>query len=187
MSTNIPEKVEVNTEDGIDPQSLVLATQFMAKVGDLARLTRRRGQLSHLYLCTMASWADKEVLDDVSNQRHFSQILYALGHGLHVVRVVGDGRSLVWNRYRDNVGNEVDRDDVEHRSSTGRGGSSTGRGGSSNGHNRSHGSHERSRGGYHGSRVNVGRSDEGQDNSFDSRSNRYKKGGDGDRRTNGSE
>lgn len=115
MSNNIPEKVEVNTEDGVDPQSLVLAKQFMTKVGDLGRLTRRRGQLSHLYLCTMASWADRDVLDDVSKQRHFSQILYALGHGLHVVRVVGDGRSLVWNRYRDNAGNEVDREDSRYQ------------------------------------------------------------------------
>ena len=107
-STEVPAEVQVNTENGVDPQALTLATTFMEKVGGLARLTKRRGDLSHLYICTMGSWASPEVLSDVSLQRHFKQILFALAHSLHVVRVVGEGRILLWNRYRDNSGNEIE-------------------------------------------------------------------------------
>ena len=56
----------------------------------------------------MASWADPEVMEDVSQQRHFKQVLFALAHGMRLVRVVGDGRTLLWNRYRDNSGNELE-------------------------------------------------------------------------------
>ena len=107
-STEVPTEVQVNTENGVDPQALTLATSFMDKVGGLARLTKRRGDLSHLYICTMSSWASQEVLEDVSLQRHFKQILFALAHSLQVVRVVSAGRFLLWNRYRDNLGNELE-------------------------------------------------------------------------------
>ena len=109
ISEEIPKEVQVNTKNGVDPVALTLATAFMKKVGGLARLTKRRGDLSHLYICTMNSWASPEVLADVSMQRHFKQILFALAHSLHVVRVVGEGRTLLWNRYRDDSGNEIDR------------------------------------------------------------------------------
>jgi len=105
---HVPPEVTVDSESGVDPQALKLAQAFMEKVGGLARLTRRRGDLSHLYICTMASWADPKVMEDVSQQRHFKQVLFALAHGMRLVRVVGDGRTLLWNRYRDNSGNEVE-------------------------------------------------------------------------------
>jgi len=108
MVKEVPAEVKVDREDGVDPQALILATKFMEKVGSLARLTRRRGDLSYLYIMTMSSWTSKEVMEDVTQQRHFKQILYALAHGLHLVRVVGDGRVLLWNKYRDNSGNELE-------------------------------------------------------------------------------
>ena len=107
-STEVPVEVQVNSENGVDPQALTLATAFMEKVGGLARLTKRRGDLSHLYISTMGSWASPEVLADVSLQRHFKQILFALAHSLNVVKVVEAGRFLRWNRYRDNAGNEIE-------------------------------------------------------------------------------
>jgi len=158
-STEVPVEVQVDTEDGVDPQALVLAKAFMEKVGGLARITRRRGDLSHLYICTMASWASTEVMEDVSQQRHFKQVLFALAHGLHLVRVVGDGRTLLWNRYRDNSGNEIEdtrprRDDRGHSQREDRGGQSR----------------REDRGGQSRSMNN------GQ------RNGRYQTGGDGDRR-----
>lgn len=158
-STEVPVEVQVDTKDGVDPQALVLAKAFMEKVGGLARITRRRGDLSHLYICTMASWASTEVMEDVSQQRHFKQVLFALAHGLHLVRVVGDGRTLLWNRYRDNSGNEIEdtrprRDDRGHSQREDRGGQSR----------------REDRGGQSRSMNN------GQ------RNGRYQTGGDGDRR-----
>ena len=49
-SIEVPVEVQVNTENGVDPQALTLATAFMERVGGLARLTKRRGDLSHLYI-----------------------------------------------------------------------------------------------------------------------------------------
>lgn len=115
LSMDVPLEVDVSSENGVDPQALILATAFMEKVGGLARLTKRRGDLSHLYICTMGSWASPKVLADVSLQRHFKQILFALAHSLRVVRVVEAGRVLLWNNYKDNSGNNIDQGHQGHQ------------------------------------------------------------------------
>ena len=100
-STPMPEFVKCQ---GVDPQSLMLAELFMDKMGDLARLMRFRNQLSKLYLSTKETWMNPEILDDMTQQRHFSNVLYALssGEGMSVLRVVDGGRVLVWKpRHRD--------------------------------------------------------------------------------------
>ena len=178
-STEVPAEVQVNTENGVDPQALTLATTFMEKVGGLARLTKRRGDLSHLYICTMGSWASPEVLSDVSLQRHFKQILFALAHSLHVVRVVGEGRILLWNRYRDNSGNEIeDRRQEYDRNQEDRG---TGEGG-----NRRGGGDRREGGDRRGGDRRGGgdrRQGDGPSSARSVRPSRYQDGGDGDRRS----
>ena len=175
-STEVPVEVQVNTENGVDPQALTLATTFMEKVGGLARLTKRRGDLSHLYICTMGSWASPEVLADVSQQRHFKQILFALAHSLHVVRVVGEGRILLWNRYRDNSGNEIeDRRQEYDRNQEDRGQGDRGQGQG----DRRGGDRGDRRGGDRGDR----RGGDGPSSTRSDRPSRYQDGGDGDRRS----
>ena len=173
-STEVPVEVQVNTENGVDPQALTLATSFMEKVGGLARLTKRRGDLSHLYICTMGSWASPEVLADVSLQRHFKQILFALAHSLHVVRVVGEGRILLWNRYRDNSGNEIEDKRQEYdRNYEDRGQYQGDRRG---GRDRRQGQGDRRGGGDR-------RQGDGSSSVRSERRSRYQDGGDGDRRS----
>ena len=191
-STEVPVEVQVNTENGVDPQALTLATTFMEKVGGLARLTKRRGDLSYLYICTMGSWASPEVLADVSLQRHFKQILFALAHSLHVVRVVGEGRILLWNRYRDNSGNEIeDRRQEYDRNQEDRGQGDRGQGqgdrrGGDRGDRRGGDRGDR-RGGDRGDRRGGDRGDrrggDGPSSTRSDRPSRYQDGGDGDRRS----
>merc|ERR1711988_1941263 len=95
----------------------------MASQGQLARKCRRRGELSHLYLSTQGAWMSQETQDDISLQRPFKQILFALAHGMKLVRVVDSGRTLLWNRFRDNEGNPIERQDrSDSRSRPQRGG-----------------------------------------------------------------
>jgi hypothetical protein len=121
----IPVEVQVDTDDGVDPQALLLATAFMDKMGGLARLTNRCGELSNLYITTMASWASPELIADNSTPRHFKQILFALVHRMRVVRVMGEDHILVWNKFLDNSGLEVVGDEhsykVNNSSDAGRG------------------------------------------------------------------
>ena len=177
LSSEVPVEVQVNTENGVDPQALTLATTFMEKVGGLARLTKRRGDLSYLYICTMGSWASPEVLADVSLQRHFKQILFALAHSLHVVRVVGEGRILLWNRYRDNSGNEIEDRRQEYDRNQEYRGQDQG--------DRRQG--DRRGGGGRGGGGRGGRGDRRQGDGSSSvrseRRSRYQDGGDGDRRS----
>ena len=112
-STPTPPMVKADTKSGVEPQALVLAKLFMVKMGGLARKCSTRGQLSELYLATIASWATKEVQEDLGKQRHFKQVLFAIAHGMKLVRVKDQGRSLFWNRYRDNYGNPLEEERVQ--------------------------------------------------------------------------
>lgn len=93
---------------GVEAQALVLARAFMAAQGQLARKCHRRGELSHLYVTTFESWAPEDAKSDQSLQRPFKQILFALAHGMKLVRVINSGRQLLWNRYRDNTGAQIE-------------------------------------------------------------------------------
>ena len=103
-----PPEVTTQNQSGVEDGALKLAKQFMAKMGNLARKCHSRGALSELYLTTQSAWVSPEVLADESLQRHFKQVLFAIAHGMKLVRVRDQGRSLFWNRYRDNEGNQLD-------------------------------------------------------------------------------
>ena len=103
-----PPEVRTDNESGVEDGALELAKQFMTKMGNLARKCTSRGALSELYLTTQSAWASQDVLADESLQRHFKQVLFAIAHGMKLVRVRDQGRSLFWNRYRDNEGNQLE-------------------------------------------------------------------------------
>ena len=96
---------------GVEAQALALARVFMGAQGQLARKCYRRGELSHLYVTTFGSWAPEDAQNDKTLQRPFKQILFALAHGMKLVRVINSGRQLLWNRYRDNTGAQITVDD----------------------------------------------------------------------------
>ena len=81
-------------ESGINEGAKSLAKLFMEKHGNLARLCRTRRLLNELYDATISSWA-VEPTDEGEPRalphtamRPFSQVLYALAHGLKELRVV---------------------------------------------------------------------------------------------------
>ena len=120
-----PPEVSTKNESGVEDGALELAKQFMAKMGNLARKCHSRGALSELYLTTQSGWASPEILANESLQRHFKQVLFAIAHGMKLVRVRDQGRSLFWNRYRDNEGNQLEdeRNKFTERQQERRGGS----------------------------------------------------------------
>ena len=105
-----PPEVHTDQPSGVERGALLLAKQFMAKMGNLARKCRTRGQLSELYLTTFKAWADAEIQADSSQERHFKQVLFAIAHGMKLVRVRDQGRTLFWNRYRDNNGEPIEEE-----------------------------------------------------------------------------
>jgi len=112
--TDIPGEVKPVEDNGlprgVEVQALALARAFMGAQGQLARKCYRRGELSHLYVSTFESWVPEEVQKDKTLQRPFKQILFALAHGMKLVRVIQSGRQLLWNRYRDNTGTQINVD-----------------------------------------------------------------------------
>jgi hypothetical protein len=146
--SDIPSEVKGDPKNGgVEDGALKLAKAFLKDQGQMARKCHKRGELSHLYISTFKSWASETTQDDESAQRPFKQVLFALAHGMKVVRVVERGRRLLWNRYRDNDGNQLERNEHHDRQARGRyerrdRSRSPGRG--SRGHNDDHrGSHER--------------------------------------------
>ena len=104
----VPTMVKSTTDSGVEDGSLKLAKMFMKEHGQLARKCTKRGELSQLYISTQGNWMPKDIQEDMSQQRPFKQILFALAHGINVVRVVDGGKSLKWNRYRNNEGEKID-------------------------------------------------------------------------------
>ena len=114
----MPPYVKSDDESGVEARSLELAQLFMGKHGRLARRCRTRGELSALYLSTQATWMPIDWGSDINEQRLFKQVLFAIAHGMKLVRVVNKGRNLSWNRYRDNQGKPIERParrDNDHR------------------------------------------------------------------------
>ena len=105
-----PPEVTTDRPSGVEDGALELAKQFMAKMGNLARKCRTRGQLSELYLTTFKAWASEQVQSDSNLERHFKQVLFAIAHGMKLVRVRDQGHSLFWNRYRDNNGEPIEEE-----------------------------------------------------------------------------
>ena len=104
----VPTMVKSTTDSGVEDGSLELAKMFMKEHGQLARKCVKRGELSQLYISTQGSWMPSEIQADMSQQRPFKQVLFALAHGMSVVRVVDGGKSLKWNRYRNNEGEKIE-------------------------------------------------------------------------------
>ena len=99
-NVDVPEWVKATRDDGVEDVSLELASQFYQAHRSLCHRTQRRGELSKLYLSTFKSWASQEVQADRSKQRQFKQVLYAMSRGLGVLRVVDEGRRLLWKANR---------------------------------------------------------------------------------------
>ena len=97
---DLPPWVNATREDGVEEGSLVLAQAFYNAHRSLCHRTQKRGELSQLYLSTFNSWASEETKTNVSNQRQFKQVLYAMTRGLQVLRVVDQGRRLLWKANR---------------------------------------------------------------------------------------
>ena len=101
------------TRGTIDPVALEIAREFMSQVGDIARPLRRRKQLEKLY----DLWYSIYQATRLSNVP-FRTVLFAMAHGMKVLRVKHRGQVLSWNRYRDNEGNQrqpQERDQHRHR------------------------------------------------------------------------
>ena len=94
--------VPTSNPTGVEAVSLQLATQFMWCMGDLARLCQSRNQLHLLLISTSPSWAP-ELKENRERQRNSSQILFAIAHGMKLVKVF-KGTTLQWNLFRDNQG-----------------------------------------------------------------------------------
>ena len=105
----MPPYVKSDDKSGVEARSLELAQLFMGKHGRLARRCQTRSELSALYLSTQATWMPIDWGSDVNEQRLFKQVLFAIAHGMKLVRVVNKGRNLSWNRYRDNQGKPIER------------------------------------------------------------------------------
>ena len=99
-NVDVPEWVKATRDDGVEDVSLELASQFYQAHRSLCHRTQKRGELSKLYLSTFKSWASQEVQADRSKQRQFKQVLYAMSRGLGVLRVVDEGRRLLWKANR---------------------------------------------------------------------------------------
>lgn len=92
-SSNAPEMVPADMDNGLESVSVKLAKAFYERYGTSLHGMTKRGQLSQFYIDTYESWCPS----DLSGQpRHFKQILYALVNDGKVVRVVGGGRFLRW-------------------------------------------------------------------------------------------
>ena len=96
-STNIPEEVEPDREDGTEDGCRQLAEAFFRRYGynTLSKFTKR-GELSQFYLDTFDTWSNG------LESRHFKQVLFALVTDGKVCRVVGGGRFVKWNNGHQN-------------------------------------------------------------------------------------
>ena len=101
----------------IDALAIKYALAFMTKEGKLARRFTRRGSLKQLYEDTTMAWMTEE-LSKESSPPDFGKVLFAMAHHMKVVRVVRNGQELLWNRYRDNNGEQIEFDERrQHRRS----------------------------------------------------------------------
>ena len=114
--SKMPAIVKANTKNGVEPRALELATRFMAVHGDRARRCRTRQALSKFYVQAVKDNAQCRFIppewEHVDEQRLFAQILFAIAHGMKLVRVMR-GVDLEWNRFRDNKGERLPEKEVE--------------------------------------------------------------------------
>jgi hypothetical protein len=124
--SRVPAPVKATTATGVEPRALELAKLFMALHGRKARDCQTRSQLSKVYVeavedNTRCRFIPEE-WEGVEEQRPFAQVLFAIAHGMKLVKVRG-GRNLEWNRFRDNKGERLPEKEVERiRAEVGAGG-----------------------------------------------------------------
>ena len=113
---SVPAAVKTSTDSGVEARALELAKLFMSIHGAKARGCGSRSQLSKLYVQAVNDNQEVRFIppewEDVKEQRPFAQILFAIAHGMKLVRVK-QGRDLVWNRYRDNKGEKLPEDETK--------------------------------------------------------------------------
>ena len=96
-SSNAPDMVDPDMENGLESVSCKLAKTFYERYGASLHGITKRGALSQFYIDTYETWCPT----DLNGQpRHFKQVLYALVNDGKVVRVVGGGRFLRWTAFR---------------------------------------------------------------------------------------
>lgn len=110
---NIMSKQSTKQHGEIDTLALKYAKAFMSKEGRLARRFSRRGSLKQLYEDTTMAWMTDE-LRGHGDRPDFGKVLFAMAHGMKVLRVVRNGQELLWNRYRDNNGEQIEFDERRH-------------------------------------------------------------------------
>ena len=113
---SVPAAVKTSTDSGVEARALELAKLFMALYGAKARGCESRSDLSKLYVQAVKDNQEVRFIppewEDVTEQRPFAQILFAIAHGMKLVRVK-QGRDLVWNRFRDNKGEKLPEDETK--------------------------------------------------------------------------
>lgn len=113
---SVPAAVKSSTDSGVEARALELAKLFMALHGAKARGCKSRFDLSKLYVQAVKDNQEVRFIppewEDVEEQRPFAQILFAIAHGMKLVRVK-QGRDLVWNRFRDNKGEKLPEDETK--------------------------------------------------------------------------
>ena len=92
---------------GVDANALEVARKYMALYGNAARRITHRATLEASLRDAMESdyYTTFPSPDDLPFPAP-NKILFALAHGMKLLRVRG-GRTLEWNRFRDNHGNKL--------------------------------------------------------------------------------
>ena len=96
-SSNAPEQVAADMDNGLETVSCRLAKTFYERYGASLHGITKRGQLSQFYIDTYDSWCPADL---VGQPRHFKQVLFALANDSKQVRVVGGGRFLRWTEFQ---------------------------------------------------------------------------------------
>jgi len=96
-TSNAPDMVDSDMDNGLETVSCQLATNFYDRYGASLHGITKRGALSQFYIDTYESWCPSNLL---GQPRHFKQILFALANHTKKVRVVGGGRFLRWTDYQ---------------------------------------------------------------------------------------
>jgi hypothetical protein len=80
----------------VDPEALLQADAFYNRYKSACHGMTRRPELQRLFEDTFPSWA-------YPNAPHvdFGKVLFALAHGMKMVRVVDGGRQLIWKVFRE--------------------------------------------------------------------------------------
>ena len=99
----------------VDKQALEIAQAFMKEFGYMARSFRNRKQLEGLYnlwLLTASASQFMYYKTEAGDKIYFKNVLFAMAHGMKVLRVKHRGQVLSWNQYRCHEGSQTDEAQV---------------------------------------------------------------------------